>query len=118
MRLKAGSVALVALAQVLCMSLWFVSAAILPEMTAEAALTPGRAAALSSAVQIGFVLGALALAAHGTADRHDPRRVLAVAALVASAANIALLAFPTGGLVQVALRALTGAALAGVYPSA
>lgn len=116
MGLKARSVALTALAQVLCMSLWFVSAAVLPEMTAEAALTPGRAAALSSAVQIGFVVGALALAAHGAADRHDPRRVLACAALTASAANLALLAVPTGGLAQVALRALTGAALAGVYP--
>lgn len=116
MGLKARSVALTALAQVLCMSLWFVSAAVLPEMTAEAALTPGRAAALSSAVQIGFVLGALALAAHGAADRHDPRRVLAFAALTASAANLALLAFPIGGSAQVALRALTGAALAGVYP--
>ncbi len=59
------------------MSLWFVSAAILPEIVAEAALGPGRAAALSSAVQLGFVAGALALAAHGTADRFDPRRVFA-----------------------------------------
>jgi hypothetical protein len=62
---KAGSVALVAAAQVLAMSLWFVSAAILPDIVAEAGLTPGRAAALSSAVQIGFVVGALALAVHG-----------------------------------------------------
>ena len=44
-----------ALAAVLSMSLWFVSAAILPEIVAEGGLGPGRAAALSSAVQIGFV---------------------------------------------------------------
>jgi MFS family permease len=98
------------------MSLWFVSAAILPELSAEAALTPGRAAALSSAVQIGFVAGALALAVHGTADRYDPRRVLAVSALVGAAANLALLATPPGGAAQVALRLVTGAALAGTYP--
>jgi MFS family permease len=113
---KRRSVALVALAQVLGMCLWFVSAAILPEIVAEADLTPGRAAALSSAVQIGFVLGALALAAHGSADRFDPRRVLAAAALLAAAANALLLVTPTGGAAQVALRALTGACLAGVYP--
>ena len=72
---KRRSVVLLALAAVFSMSLWFVSAAILPEIVAEGGLAPGRAAALSSAVQIGFVIGALALAVHGTADRHDPRRV-------------------------------------------
>jgi MFS family permease len=115
-RSKAASVGLLALAQVLAMSLWFVSAAILPELTAEAGLGPARAAALSSAVQIGFVVGALALAIHGTADRHDPRRVLAACALIAAGANLALLVTPPGGAAQVALRLLTGAALAGVYP--
>jgi MFS family permease len=113
---KRRSVALVALAQVLAMCLWFVSAAILPEISAEAALSPGRAAALSSAVQIGFVLGALALAVHGTADRFDPRRVMAGAALLAAGANALLLVTPTGGAAQVALRGFTGACLAGVYP--
>ncbi len=113
---KARSLALLCIAQVLVMSLWFVSAAVLPEMRAEAALGPGRAAALSSAVQLGFVLGALGLAAHGTADRFDPRRVMALAALIAAGANAAMLAAPVGGDVQIALRAVTGAALAGVYP--
>ncbi|MCB1402193.1 MAG: MFS transporter, partial [Rhodobacteraceae bacterium] len=98
------------------MSLWLLSAAILPDLVAEAGLGPGRAAALSSAVQIGFVVGALALAVHGTADRFDPRRVLAGSALVAAAANAALLVTPVGGALQIGLRALTGACLAGVYP--
>ena len=94
---KGRSVAALALAAVFCMSLWFVSAAILPEIVAEAGLGPGRAAALSSAVQIGFVLGALGLAIHGTADRFDPRTVIAASALIAAAANLALLVTPVGG---------------------
>ena len=113
---KRRSVVLLALAAVLSMSLWFVSAAILPEIVAEGGLAPGRAAALSSAVQIGFVIGAVALAVHGTADRHDPRRVILVSALIAAAANLALLVTPLGGVEQIGLRALTGAGLAGVYP--
>ena len=113
---KGRSVAALALAAVFCMSLWFVSAAILPEIVAEAGLGPGRAAALSSAVQIGFVLGALGLAIHGTADLYDPRTVIAASAFTAAAANLALLVTPVGGPAQVALRALTGAGLAGVYP--
>ena len=98
---KRRSVVLLALAAVLSMSLWFVSAAILPEIVAEGGLGPGRAAALSSAVQIGFVIGALALAVHGTADRHDPRRVILVSALIAAAANLALLVTPLGGGAQI-----------------
>lgn len=110
------SIAALALAQIGGMSLWFVSSAVLPEMQAEAGLSPGRAAALASAVQVGFVAGALGFALHGTADRFDPRRVFAACALLAAAANAALLVTPVGGVVQVVLRALTGAALAGVYP--
>ena len=113
---KARSVTVLALAAVLSMSLWFVSAAILPEIVAEAGIGPGRAAALSSAVQIGFVIGALALAVHGTADRYDPRRVMLISALIAAGANLALLVTPLGGWAQVVLRAVTGAGLAGVYP--
>jgi sugar phosphate permease len=110
------SVAALAVAEVLAMSLWFVSAAILPEMVAEGGLGPARAAALSSAVQIGFVVGALALAIHGTADRCDPRRVFVAAGLAAAAANLALLVAPVGGAAQIVLRGVTGACLAGVYP--
>jgi MFS family permease len=113
---KRRSVIVVCLAQVLAMSLWFVSAAILPEIVAQSGVGPSRAAALSSAVQIGFVLGALGLALHGTADRFDPRRVMAASAGIAAAANLALLVTPTGGVAQVLLRGLTGACLAGVYP--
>jgi MFS family permease len=113
---KAASVALLTAAAVLSNSVWFVSAAILPEIVAEAGFGPARAAALSSAVQIGFVLGALSLAVHGTADRFDPRRVILASALIAAGANLALLATPLGGWAQVGLRALTGAGLAGVYP--
>ncbi len=102
--------------EVMAMSLWFVTAAVLPAMTAEAGLSAARAAALSSAVQIGFVAGALALAVAGTADRFDPRRVVALSASVAALCNLGLLVSPVGGAAQILLRAATGAALAGVYP--
>jgi MFS family permease len=115
---KARSIAALVVAVVLALSLWFVSSAILPEIVAESGIGPGRAAALASAVQIGFVLGALGLAVHGTADRFDPRAVIVTSALVGAVANLALLATPVGGSAQIALRALTGACLAGVYPPA
>jgi len=103
-------------AEIAAMSLWFVSTAILPEMTDESALHPMRAAALSSAVQLGFVLGAVLIAVQGTADRYDPRRVFCVAALVAALSNLGLILLEPGSLAQIATRGLTGFCLAGVYP--
>src|SRR5690606_8047564 len=109
-------ITLIVAAQVAAMSLWFVSAAILPDMLLEASISPTAQALLSSAVQAGFVVGALASAVFGLADRFDPRRVLALSAMLAAAANLALLAVPIGGSAAVALRFVTGALLAGVYP--
>ncbi len=113
---KTRSVALLCLAEIAGMSLWFVSAAVLPEMSAEAGLSGARGAALSSAVQIGFVFGALGFAVLGLADRFDPRRVFMISGIAAAAANALLLVTPIGGTAQIVLRAITGAALAGVYP--
>lgn len=103
-------------AEVLAMSLWFVSAAILVEMNAEVALSESAKAALSSAVQAGFVVGALVVAISGVADRLDPRKVFAVSILVAGFANACLLWVPIGGAEAILLRGITGAFLAGVYP--
>ena len=115
-RTKTLSIVLLLIGETAAMSLWFVSAAILPEITAEAGLSAVWQAALSSGVQAGFVIGALTLAILGVADRYDPRRVIAVSALVGAASNLALLAIPLNGVVAVGLRVLTGASLAGVYP--
>ncbi len=113
---KRGSVALLILTQIAVLSLWFSSAAVLPEMAREAGIGAGGLAWLSAAVQLGFAFGALGYAALGLADRFDPRRVFMASALAAAASNLALLAVPVGGWQAVALRALTGAAMAGVYP--
>jgi MFS family permease len=107
---------LLLVAEVAAMSLWFVSAAILPDMVREAALSPFRQAALSSGVQAGFVVGALISAVLGLADRFDPRRVFAVSAVCAGIANAALLILVPGSFLAIAARVATGALLAGVYP--
>jgi MFS family permease len=113
---KRASVAILTVTQIAVLSLWFSSAAVLPEMGREAGLSAARLAWLSTAVQIGFGTGALVFAVIGLADRYDPRRVFMASALAGSATNLALLAVPIGGWESIALRALTGAAMAGVYP--
>jgi MFS family permease len=113
---KFKSISLLLSAEVAAMSLWFVSAAILPDMLRESQLSPFRQAALSSGVQAGFVVGAIVSAILGLADRYDPRRVFAVSAVCAGLANASLLVTMPGSFLAVAARIVTGALLAGVYP--
>lgn len=117
MRGKPANLALLTLAQVLALSLWFSGTAAGPGMLREAGEAGGGfQALLTSAVQAGFVLGSLASAALALPDRHDPRRVFAAAVLLGAAANAAILALPAGSDSIILARFLTGAALAGVYP--
>ena len=113
---KSTSITLLVLAEIAGMSLWFSSAAILPDMVRESGIDAARQAMLSSGVQLGFVAGALAVAASGLADRFDPRRVSALSGVLAALCNAALLVAPVGGEVAILLRFLTGLLLAGVYP--
>jgi MFS family permease len=113
---KPTSITLLALAEIAGMSLWFASAAILPDMAREVSIDATRQAMLSSGVQLGFVAGALAVAASGLADRFDPRRVFAISGVLAALCNVALLIAPIGGNIAILLRILTGLLLAGVYP--
>ena len=113
---KRASVTVLIVTQIAVLSLWFSSAAVLPEMARETGLSAARLAWLSTAVQLGFGVGALVFAVLGLADRYDPRRVFMLSALAGAATNLALLAVPIGGWEAVGLRALTGATMAGVYP--
>jgi MFS family permease len=85
-------------------------------MVREVPITAARQAFLSSAVQAGFVAGALTFAIWGIADRFDPRRVFALCSFTAALINAALLVLPVGGDLAIAGRFATGALLAGVYP--
>ena len=109
-----------ALAELLAMALWFSASAVVPQLTTEWNLTSGQVAWLTMSVQIGFVVGALLSAMLNLADRVPAQRLFALAALVGALTNAAipLLASWIGEIVTlaIALRFLTGIALAGVYP--
>ena len=113
---KWRSLSLLMIAEVAGMGLWFMSAAILPDLTRKFDISDTRQAALSSAVQIGFVTGALVSAFLGLADRIDPRRFFAFCAITAAGFNASLLVLEPGGTASILARFATGALLAGVYP--
>lgn len=109
---------MIAVAQLLVLVLWFSASAVSDQLQDAWGLTGGQVPFLTMAVQVGFVVGAVASAVGNLADRIPARRLFVVAALTGSAANglLALVGNPTFG-VAVGLRFLTGMALAGVYPS-
>ncbi len=113
---KLRSVSLLFVAEIAAISLWFVSSAILGDIRQEQAIGEILAAALSSSVPAGFVVGALLIASTGLADRIDPRRVFALAAVIAGLANLAVLWIPVDSPLTVLCRFVTGFCLAGVYP--
>ena len=107
--------ALVAAAEVLGMTLWFSATAAAPSLAAEFGLDAAARAWLTMAVQAGFVAGTLVTALTSLADAVNARRLFAAGCLIGAAANAAIVVAPSG-LVVIALRFCTGAALAWIYP--
>jgi MFS family permease len=107
---------LIALVELLCMSLWFGVSAVGPAIREEWALSEMEIGALTIAVQLGFVAGTLLSAALNLADVFRTRHLLIGSALLGVAANTLFALFAEGVVVAIALRLLTGMSLAGVYP--
>jgi MFS family permease len=107
----------VSLAQFLGMTLWFSATAVTPLLIAEFDISPGHAAWLTMAVQAGFVAGTLFSALSNIADIFNARVLMFIGSLAGAAANAAVLIAP-GATSLIALRFLTGASLALVYPPA
>ncbi|MFC0198938.1 MFS transporter [Paracoccus rhizosphaerae] len=99
------------------MACWFSTTAIGPDLARVWQLSPAQAGWLTNAVQIGFVLGALASSAVNLPDILPMTRLITASALLAAAANAAVLLQPDFGGLLLA-RLVTGVALAGVYPPA
>jgi MFS family permease len=113
---RLASITLIALAEVLAMALWFSATAAVPALQRDAGLDAATASWLTSAVQVGFVVGTLTSAVLGLADRIDPRRLFAACALIGAGANGLLLIVPPDAAGFVLLRGVTGVCMAGVYP--
>jgi predicted MFS family arabinose efflux permease len=103
-------------AQFACTSLWFAVNAVMTDLQRALALPAGAVGTLTSAVQLGFIAGTLVFALLAVADRHSPRQVFLVCALAGALATAAATWLPVGYAGLVALRALTGFCLAGIYP--
>ncbi len=115
------AVRLIALAQLLVLSLWFSATAVAADLLNGLGQDLDRSGSLTLAVQLGFVAGAVVFALGTVSDRLDSRHMFAASAVFGAAANAAIV---LAGSVDdpsyvgvLALRFFTGIALAGAYPS-
>lgn len=114
---RGRALALLAVAELLGMSVWFSASALAPQLSETWSLSAAQTGWLTSAVQLGFVAGTATAALLNLADVLPARTYFALAALAAAACNAALLA--AGGFAPALLaRFGTGFFLAGVYPPA
>ena len=113
---RAGQLALLALVDLLAMSLWFSASAVVPELREAWELDDAGTAWLTTSVQLGFATGAVLSALLTLSDVWDSRRLIAGSALLGAAATAAIALFADGLAPAVVLRFTTGVALAGVYP--
>lgn len=109
--------ALLALAELLGMALWFSASAVSSQLATQWVLSPTQTAWLTTIVQLGFVAGTATSALLNLADVVPARALFAGSAIVGAAANASLLAAPGYGAGLVS-RFFVGFALAGVYPPA
>ena len=110
--------ALLSLAELLALSVWFSASAVLPALSREWALGDGGRASLTIAVQLGFIAGTLASALANLPDVFPPRAVMMAGAVLGAAANAAVALWVESLAPALILRFLTGVAMAGAYPPA
>ncbi len=109
------TLAALVLAQFLGTSLWFAGNAAAPELEqllGQSGLVP----MITSAVQLGFIVGTFFYAVFQLADRYSPSQVFLWSSLAAGAVNVALLFVPLQLEWILGSRFLTGFFLGGIYP--
>jgi len=110
--------ALLAIAELLGMSLWFSGSAVVPALTKEWNLNGEAASWLTLSVQLGFVAGTLLSAFFNLPDIISPRHLFTLTAIAGASVNTAFGLFAHDVSLAMPLRFLTGLFLAGVYPPA
>jgi MFS family permease len=110
------ALALLSLAELLGMSLWFSASAVVPALRVEWNLSDASVSWLTIAVQLGFVCGTLVSAFLNLPDILSVRYLIAASAFAGAVTNAAFGVYAHGAQTGIALRFLTGMFLAGVYP--
>jgi MFS family permease len=114
--LRSKPIATIAIAELFGTSLWFSANSAAPDLMRAWGIGVSGIGLLTSAVQLGFILGTSALALSGLADRFPASKIFVLSAFFGAIFN-ACFAFFSNGLMSAAVfRFLVGLCLAGIYP--
>lgn len=104
------------LAQFAGTSLWFTVNAVMPDLQREFGWPATAVGTLTSALQIGFIVGTLVFALLAIADRFSPKKVFLLCSLAGAACTVAAWWMVSHFTALLLWRAATGFFLAGIYP--
>jgi len=107
---------IIVISQFCCTSLWFAGNGIMNELMINFNLKASALGHLTSAVQLGFILGTLVFAILTIADRFSPSKVFFISALLGSIFNFGIIWEKNSLISILSLRFITGFFLAGIYP--
>ena len=107
---------LLALAELLGMTLWFSSSAVTPAIQDDWGLSSSDTAWLVMAVQIGFVACTFVSGVLNLPDLISARKLFGFAAVLGALSNVGFALIADGLAAGIVFRLLTGVFLAGVYP--
>ncbi len=110
------ALAVLSVGMLLALAPWFSASAVSPLLTSEWHLTGLQLPMLTVAVQLGFAAGALVIAMTGAADVIPGRILFCAGATTAAVCNLGFAFVATDPVAALPFRALTGVALAAVYP--
>jgi len=114
--LRSNPVATIALAQLFGTSLWFSANSAADDLRRAWGASLSDIGLLTSAVQLGFILGTLTFALTGLADRFPASRIFSFCAILGAIFNASFAWFSHGLVSAAILRFLVGICLAGIYP--
>ncbi len=106
----------IVMAQLLGVSPWFAVNAVMPDLQRATGWPDTAVATLTSALQLGFIVGTLLFALLAVADRFATRGVFLLCALACAVCTLAAVPAAASFEALLACRALTGFFLAGIYP--
>ena len=104
------------LAQLIGTSTWFAVNAVMPDLQSAFGWPARDIGTLTSAVQLGFILGALVFALLSIADRFSARRVFLLCSIAQALCTLAAVYCAESFVLLCLWRGLTGFFLAGIYP--
>ncbi|MHB2080382.1 MFS transporter [Pseudomonas asiatica] len=109
-------VAIIAIAQLLGTSLWFSANGAAESLMASWHATAADIGWLTSAVQLGFIIGTLTLSLSGAADRFRASTLFVISAISGALLNLAFAWLADDLLIGAVFRFGVGITLAGIYP--